>query len=250
VPADGGVLLKAREPWPLSARVYCHPLDGGWPAGAEVLEELPVRHCRRRGSAIDLVLERARKNRSQFVFARSRGRQMIFWQTAKTARAARPGARIPTRRPPGAEPLVIEVDTRERYPYRFAHRAVVRSRASLPAGDYAVRAGERVLAAVERKTGEDFASSLSDGSLALQMGELTTLPAAAVVVESTYARLLSSRWTSPGWLADALARLQVRYPTVPVVFVESHKLAEEWAYRFLAAASSELGEEAQAHPGD
>jgi hypothetical protein len=48
--------------------VYCHPLDEGWPAAAEVLEEVPVRRCARRGRAVDLVLDRARHNRSQFVF--------------------------------------------------------------------------------------------------------------------------------------------------------------------------------------
>jgi hypothetical protein len=242
VPVDGGLALKARAPWPVEARVYCHPLGEPWPDDAEVVEELPVRHCRRRGSAIDLILERRSNNRSQFVFARSRGREMIFWQTARTARAARPGTRVPTRTPPGIETLRVVVDTRERYPYRFAGRPVERERVALAAGDYAVRGGEPLLAAVERKTGEDLASSLSDGSLALQMAELATLPAAAVVVETSYSRLISSRFAPPGWLADVLARLQVRYPSVPIVFCESRKLAEEWTYRFLAAAASELGE--------
>ena len=38
------------------------------------------------------------------------------------------------------------------------------------------------------------------------------------------------------WLADVLARLQVRYPEVPIVFADSRRFAEEWTYRFLAAA--------------
>jgi len=36
-----------------------------------------------------------------------------------------------------------------------------------------------------------------------------------------------------------LARLQVRYPEVQVVFADSRKFAEEWTYRFLAAALGE-----------
>ena len=36
-----------------------------------------------------------------------------------------------------------------------------------------------------------------------------------------------------------LARLQVRYPEVPVVFADSRRFAEEWTYRFLAAALAE-----------
>ncbi|MGI9097608.1 MAG: ERCC4 domain-containing protein, partial [Solirubrobacteraceae bacterium] len=33
-----------------------------------------------------------------------------------------------------------------------------------------------------------------------------------------------------------VARHQVRYPAVPIVFADSRKLAEEWTYRYLAAA--------------
>jgi hypothetical protein len=35
---------------------------------------------------------------------------------------------------------------------------------------------------------------------------------------------------------DGLAELQVRWPNVPIVFCENRSLAEEWTYRFLAAA--------------
>ena len=37
-------------------------------------------------------------------------------------------------------------------------------------------------------------------------------------------------------VADGLAELQIRYPNVPIVHCDSRKLAEEWTYRFLAAA--------------
>jgi len=39
-----------------------------------------------------------------------------------------------------------------------------------------------------------------------------------------------------GWLPDVLARLQIRYREIPVVFADSRKFAEEWTYRFLATA--------------
>ncbi|MBW3652511.1 MAG: hypothetical protein KY433_02745, partial [Actinobacteria bacterium] len=42
LPLDGGILLKARERWPTTARVYCHPLEQ-WPADAEILERVAVR---------------------------------------------------------------------------------------------------------------------------------------------------------------------------------------------------------------
>jgi hypothetical protein len=46
-----------------------------------------------------------------------------------------------------------------------------------------------------------------------------------------------------------LATLQVRYPGVPVVFCENRKLAEEYAYRFLAAALRDLGGSASTGDG-
>ena len=44
---------------------------------------------------------------------------------------------------------------------------------------------------------------------------------------------------SPGFLADLLARVQVRWPSVPIFFAETRPLAEEWTFRFLGAAVSE-----------
>src|SRR5436190_16751608 len=67
-----GLVLKARETWPRTSKVYCHRADG-WPAEAEVVERVPVRSCVRRGAAIDLVLDRARENRSQLVITSVRG---------------------------------------------------------------------------------------------------------------------------------------------------------------------------------
>lgn len=72
------------------------------------------------------------------------------------------------------------------------------------------------------------------------MGELAALPAAAVVVEGTYSSLFKVPKVTPGWLPEVLAGLQVRYPGVPIVFCENRKLAEEYTYRFLAAALRDL----------
>lgn len=95
--AAGPLILKAKEPWPRTTKVYCHRA-GPWLEDAEVIEELPVRSCLRRGVAIDLVLDRGRENRSQIVFTRLSGnREGIFWQPPRTTRKARPGIRVPTR---------------------------------------------------------------------------------------------------------------------------------------------------------
>jgi hypothetical protein len=117
LPIGGGLVLKARDTWPRASRIYCHPFDEGWPAHAEILEETRVSSIRRRGPVIDLVLDRVRLARSQFVFTEVKGRPAIFWQTQRAARAANPGARIPRARaiPEG---LRVLVDSRERYPLR------------------------------------------------------------------------------------------------------------------------------------
>lgn len=239
LPVEGGLVLKTRDTWPKTARVYCHPFDG-WPEEPDVVEEVPVEVCRRRGPAIDLVLDRPRLARSQFVFTEVRGRPAIFWQTQRTARAANPGGRVPRGRA-ATETITVLVDTRERYPFRFGSRSdVITERTALPAGDYGVRMGDRLLAVVERKALENLATGLSDGTLSFQMQRLAELPKSAVVVEGRYSALLRLSHAPASFLADVLARLQVRYPEVQVVFADTRKYAEEWTYRYLAAAYTDV----------
>jgi hypothetical protein len=236
LPIEGGLVLKARDTWPRSSRVYCYPLDDPWPEHAEVLERVPVLVCRRRGAAVDLVLDRSRLSRSQFVFTEAKGRPAIFWQTQKIARAANPGGRIPRRRVLQT-PVRIAVDTRERYPYQFSHQGAETFRVALSAGDYAVLSHDgSPLASVERKALENLASTLSDGTLSFQMQRLSEIPLAAVVVEGRYSGLLKLEHVSGSWLAEVLSRLEVRYPEIRVVFAESRRFAEEWTYRFLSSA--------------
>ena len=75
-------------------------------------------------------------------------------------------------------------------------------------------------------------------------------PAAAVVVEERYSSMLASPHVEPGWIAELIARIQVRHPSVPVVFCDSRKFAEEWTYRFLGAAYAELGIPLERAPED
>lgn len=242
LPLAGAPILKARDTWPRTARVFCHRTDE-WPADAEVIEEVPVLGCVRRGVAIDLVLDRPRENRSQFVFTTlPSGREGIFWQTRKVVGTARPGARIPTRRISDVGAISIVVDTRERYPYRFAKQQATTVRQALPAGDYGVLGADgSLLASVERKSLADLAGSLNNGTLVFELPKLAELPRAALVVEDRYSRLLAHRFGASGFLPDLLARVQVRYPEVPIVFCETRPLAEEWTYRYLGAALAELG---------
>ncbi|HEX8769163.1 MAG TPA: ERCC4 domain-containing protein [Acidimicrobiales bacterium] len=201
------VVLKAREPWPRTAKVYCHRADG-WPATAEVVEEVGVRSCERRGPAVDLVLARARENRSQLVFVRGKdGREMIFWQTARTTKMARPGLRVPTRRASGWPELPVVVDTRERYAYKFSGQQVALERRALRAGDYGVEAGGELIAVVERKSLADLSARLIDGSLTYNLADLSTLWRAAVVVEDRYSDVFKLERVKDGFVPDLLARL-------------------------------------------
>ena len=233
----GGIVLKVKDTWPRTAKVYCHPAD--WPDDVEVLERIPVRSCVRRGAAIDLVLDRGRENRSQFVMTRVRGgREAIFWQSNRTAKLARPNVALPTARAAG-QVLEILVDHRERYPWTFSHQQADTSREPLAVGDYAVRDGGTIVAAVERKSLSDLISTLTSGRLRFLLAELETLPHAAVVVEDRYSKVFSAEHVRPAVVAEGLAECAVRSPRVPVVFAETRPLAQEWTYRFLGAALAE-----------
>jgi hypothetical protein len=233
-----GIVVKARETWPTTSKVYCHRADG-WPEDVDIVERHPVRSCTRRGPAIDLVLDRARQNRSQLVLTRSRGREVIFWQSPSTAKQARPGVHLPIARASG-QVLEIVVDSGEKYPYAFGHQQATTRRQRLPAGDYAVELDGAVVAAVERKSVPDLAGSLLSGKLTYALAELSALPRAAVVVEDRYSRLFTLEHASGSRLAEALAEAQARFPSVPVVFCETRPLAQEWTYRWLGACLVEL----------
>jgi hypothetical protein len=143
---------------------------------------------------------------------------------------------LPTARAGGLTDLEIIVDTRERYAYRFTGQAVTTVSRALPCGDYGVVADGRLVAAVERKSIGDLVSSVTNGKLRYALGDLAALPRAAVVVEDRYSALFKQRHARPAAVADALAEYQVRWPTIPLVFCETRPLAEEWTYRYLAAA--------------
>ena len=232
-----GIVVKARETWPRTTKIYCHRADS-WPADAEIVDRLPVRSISRRGAAIDLVLARGRENRSQFVITRARGREMIFWQSARTAKQARPQVSLPTARAHG-QVLDIVVDVHERYAYGFSHQQATTRKAPLRAGDYAVTDGDDVIAAVERKSVEDLSSTLLSGKMTYQLADLSSLPRAAVVVDGGYSKIFKLAHVSGATVAESLAEAQARFPSVPIVFCETRSLAQEWVYRWLGACRRE-----------
>lgn len=244
LPIGAGLVFRTKGTWPRTSALYCHPMpEDEWPEAPEIVERVALRACSRRGAAIDVVADRGREQRSQIVFTNARGREMVFWQSARTRKQARPDVRLPGARAAGIVELEILVDAHEKYAYGFAGLQVRVARRGLPCGDYAVTAGGKLVASVERKSLADLVSSLTSGRLRFALGELAALPRAAVVVEERYSALFKLEHVRPAEIADGLAELQVRWPKVPLVFCDNRKLAEQWTYRYLAAASAWAGAE-------
>ena len=234
---DGDLVLATRGRFPADRDLFCYQLQE-WPQGAEELEVLPVVRIARRGKSVELVLDRPRLRRSLFVWTQSRGRTLIFWRSQRSMHSTRPGVRIPGARALDRG-LVIAVDARERYGWKFEGKAVALERRQLPAGDYGLIEGGRLMAVVERKSLPDLSQSLQDGSLQLTLAELAAVPHAALVVEgrlSELLRLAQERRVRDGWLLSIVASLQVQQPSVSWMFCEHRKIAEDFAFRFLSAA--------------
>ncbi|MBO0878954.1 MAG: Lsr2 family protein [Mycobacterium sp.] len=237
IPLSGGLVFRTAGTWPRTNALFAFPVGvEEWPQEPEIVERVPVRSCVRRGAAIDLILDRARENRSQLVFTKARGRDAVFWQTARVRKKARPNVRTPTARAAGLTDLEIIVDSHEQYPYKFDRQQVSTVRRALPAGDYGTVVDGRLVAAVERKSLPDLVSTLTSGRLGFALADLAALPRAAVVVEDRYSAVFGLDRVRPAVVADGLAEAQIRWPTVPIVFAETRPLAQEWIYRFLAAA--------------
>jgi ERCC4 domain-containing protein len=237
LPLAGGMVFRTSSTWPRVNALYCHPVPAQeWPDEPDIVERVALRSCVRRGAAIDLVLDRGRENRSQIVFTKARGRDAVFWQSPRTRKQARPNVTTPTARAAGIAELEIVVDSREQHAYHFTGQQVRTVKRALACGDYGITTQGRLIASVERKTLADLVASLTGGKLRYALAELAALPRAAVVIEDRYSAVFKLDRIRPALVADGLAELQVRWPGIPIVFCETRQLAEEWTYRFLAAA--------------
>jgi ERCC4 domain len=237
VPYGAGLLLATAGTWPRERSLYCKELPPRcWPRTPELVDRVEALSCERRGASIDVVLDRPTKNRSQLVFTTCRGREMIFWQSLRARGRYPERSVLPAGVAAGLTSLEIIADTREKDGYDFAYQPVCLVRHKLACGDYGVAHEGRLVAAVERKSLPDLVGSLADHRLEYALAELAALPRAAVVIEDDYSQLFALEHLREARIADRLARLQVRYPSVPFLFLATRGLAQEWIYRFLAAA--------------
>jgi hypothetical protein len=74
------------------------------------------------------------------------------------------------------------------------------------------------------------------------------MPRAAVVVEDRCGNLLKHAYASAGFPPDMLARVQISYPEIPIVFLQTRPLAEEWNFRYLGAILAEFESQRQTGP--
>lgn len=238
VEGAGDVVLACREQWPGTKDAYCH--DGGdWPADADVVERVRVVACWRDGKAIHLTLDRKQRRRSMFVWTSKGDRTFIFWRTQKTMTAARPGLKVPAARYLD-DALSVAVDIAERYAWTFPGQSATLTRRRLPVGDYGVLDDVgQLVAVVERKGAGEVASKAVGGTLAFALAELSTVPRAVLIVEGRLSDVLKAPGdkVSRGWLLSTLAALLATYPSVPWVYADNRALAEDYGYRWLAAAA-------------
>ena len=102
LPIAGGLVFRTAGTWPRTKALFCYPMPPeAWPGGRGGRGACPVAVVRPAGAAIEVVADRARENRSQLVFTTARGREMVFWQSPRTRKQARPNVALPTARAAG-----------------------------------------------------------------------------------------------------------------------------------------------------
>jgi hypothetical protein len=76
--------------------LYRYPVGlDEWPTDAVIIERLPLRSCRRRGAAIDLIVQRSRENHAQLVFTIVRGPRRGVLAVAAHPQVGAPNVRTP-----------------------------------------------------------------------------------------------------------------------------------------------------------
>lgn len=247
---QGGRLLfavRAQSAWPgPGQQIFClRERDVDAAEALEPVERVPVAHLARVGRKLTVVLDRPTRKRCEFLAiektAKRDGRryEQVFFRTEAGIRAHRSRTRVELL-PGTAVPLVVAVDSSERYPWRFPGGRLTRRR--LAAGDYALLQDGRSVAVVERKTFDNLLSDVGAiQALHHQWQDLARFPHAAVVIEAQYGDFLDERRLAGRWpaahLARVLAELSALHPGLPVVFAGNRKLANAWCVRFFTACA-------------
>jgi ERCC4-type nuclease len=144
-------------------------------------------------------------------------------------------------KPLGFGPVVI--DTRERSPWAFPDREVVR--ATLAAGDYAPSLELADRCVIERKSIDDFCSTLTHGRERFEdeLRILSSFERALIIVEATHEEIRLGAYRSkatPKALLASVASFHARYG-VPTIFCRGRLAAQEFATLWLEKCAKHLG---------
>jgi len=211
------------------------------------VESVPIAYLKRMGKRVEIVLDRPRRKRCDFLFLKKPGkdgivREQIFFRTQAGLREHRAKGRPLLYAGMRSEAEVV-VDSREKYPWRFPESRTRKD--ELPVGDYALVIDNRYAAVVERKSFENMVSDLYRIQiLDHQLRELSTYPHAALGSEALYAdfsdkaRIGEER--SPAHLVRLLSEIAVLHPTVRVVFAGNRKLANQWTGAFFKSVARKV----------
>jgi DNA excision repair protein ERCC-4 len=135
-----------------------------------------------------------------------------------------------------AEKVIVVVDTREQEEYSFSPRRFVTERRALPAGDYSLAGLERDIA-VERKTAEDFVSTVirDRDRFRKELLKLAEYDRACVVVEAGLDDILAGAYRSgahPASVVGAALSIIIDYG-VPVFFCSDRQCARRFVEEYL-----------------
>jgi len=236
--------LQVQDRWPgPGKKIFCISggyCNGDWIPATEPIEQCDIISIKRYGKKLTIVLNRKIRKRCWFLFLKKEYKtkpgefyEQIFWVTQSSAKVRRPGAYIP--QSGKKEQLLIVVDKREKYAYRFP-KVVTVVKENLPIGDYGLKINDELVAAVERKTIDNFLHEIAIYDvLKLQLQELDKLRYKAVVFESPYSDFINPKKLkayNAVYIAEILADLFVSFPNIQFIFCDNRKIATEWIYRW------------------
>ena len=229
-----GIVLKVRDLWPRTTKLYCHRAD--WP--------------RRRPTSSN----GSRCGRASVAGRRSTSCSTAAGRTGRSSCSPRPGARRhllaerahrqagPAQRQP-ADHAGVGSGARDPRRQSRALRVEVRRPSRrrrlagrLPAGDYAVEVGR-----CDRRRGRTQEPRRSRRHADHRQAPLPARRPGGGAARRDRRRgplLLGvqARAGATGGRRPGIAEAQARFPNVPIVFAETRALAQEWTYRFLGAA--------------
>jgi DNA excision repair protein ERCC-4 len=141
-------------------------------------------------------------------------------------------------------PVTIIIDTREQEPYSFDPRLAAAVRRALPAGDYSIE-GMETLVAVERKTLDDFVSTVihSRRRFREELRKLASYRTACVVVEAGLADILQRRYQGgahPNAVLGSALSIILDFG-IPVFFCANRQAACHFVQAYLLAAHTRWG---------